>query len=181
VQLTRAGLNLGTVAYMAPEQIEGREVDGRTDQYALTCAAFELLAGVAPFDHEQDMAVLYAHLSQPPPLLAARRPGLPPASDEVLARALAKAPADRYPSCRDFTDALRQAFGLPAYDHDPGLSGSVPARTAMAPGAPGAPGAPAPVWGWWHTGPILRGLCAPGPERPVPPRGVCVPPAPFCP
>ncbi len=170
VQLTRTGLNLGTVAYMAPEQIEGREVDGRADQYALACAAFELLAGVVPFERDQDLAVLYAHLSEPPPSLAARRPDVPAAADEVLARALAKAADDRYPSCRHFTDALRQAFGLQAYDLDPGsgplaaavTSGpsaamapvpsaamapgpSAAAPAAMAPGAPAAaaPGAPA--------------------------------------
>ena len=122
VKLTRTGLNLGTVAYMAPEQIEGGEVDGRTDQYALACAAFELLAGVVPFDNDHDMAVLFAHLSAAPPSLASRRPEIPAAVDEVLARALAKASADRYPSCQDFADALRQAFGLDTYAHGPGTS-----------------------------------------------------------
>ena len=138
IQLTRTGLNLGTVAYMAPEQIEGREVDGRADQYALACAAFELLTGVVPFERDQDVAVLYAHLSEPPPSLAARRPDVPAAADQVLARALAKAAEDRYPSCRHFTDALRQAFGLQAYDQDPGSGGP---RAAMAPG-PSAAAAP---------------------------------------
>jgi predicted ATPase/class 3 adenylate cyclase len=65
VRLTRTGMFLGTVAYMAPEQIEGREVDGRTDQYALACATFELLSGVVPFERDEDMAVIYAHLSAP--------------------------------------------------------------------------------------------------------------------
>ena len=138
VQLTRTGLNLGTVGYMAPEQIEGREVDGRADQYALACAAFELLAGVVPFERDQDLAVLYAHLSEPPPSLAARRPDVPAAADEVLARALAKAADDRYPSCRHFTDALRQAFGLQAYDLDPG-SGPLAAAVASGPSAAMAP------------------------------------------
>ncbi len=59
---------------MAPEQIEGRQVDGRADQYALACAAFELLAGAVPFDREQDVAVIYAHLSVPPPSLAVPAP-----------------------------------------------------------------------------------------------------------
>jgi predicted ATPase/serine/threonine protein kinase len=124
VRLTRTGMFLGTVAYMAPEQIEGREVDGRTDQYALACAAFELLSGVVPFERDQDMAVIYAHLSLPPPSLASRRPDLPSAADDVLARAMAKVPQDRYPSCREFADALRQAFGLEPYDHDPGATGA---------------------------------------------------------
>jgi predicted ATPase/class 3 adenylate cyclase len=135
-QPTRSGVNLGTVAYMAPEQIEGREVDGRTDQYALACAAFELLAGVVPFDRDQDMAVIYAHLSAPPPSLVALRPDIPAAADNVLARALAKAPADRYPSCREFADALREAFGLNVYDHDPGaIPAGAPATRAAPPAA----------------------------------------------
>ena len=138
-RLTRTGVNLGTVAYMAPEQIEGREVDGRTDQYALACAAFELLAGVVPFDREQDMAVIYAHLSTPPPSLASQRPGLAPAADDVLAVGMAKTPADRYPSCGEFAEALRRAFGLPGYDHGPG---AIPAEAAAA--RAGAPPAAVP-------------------------------------
>ena len=82
--LTGTGLGLGTVAYMAPEQIQGGVVDGRADQYALGCAAFELLGGGVPFERDQDVAVLYAHLSVPPASLAAKRPGLPPAVDGVL-------------------------------------------------------------------------------------------------
>ena len=95
--LTGTGLYLGTAAYMAPEQIQGRGVDGRTDQYALGCAAFELLCGKVPFERDQDMAVIWAHLSAPPPPVASRRAGLPARVDGVLARALAKAPDDRYP------------------------------------------------------------------------------------
>jgi serine/threonine-protein kinase len=105
--LTGAGLGPGTVAYMAPEQIQGTEVDGRADQYALGCAAFELLCGTVPFERDQDMAVIYAHLSVPPPSLSSRRPGLPAGVDEVLGRALAKAPDDRYASCGQFAEALR--------------------------------------------------------------------------
>jgi len=106
----------GTAGYRAPEQIQGGVVDGRADQYALGCAAFELLCGAVPFDRDQDMAVIYAHLSVPPPPLSSKRPGLPPAIDGVLARALAKVPGDRYASCREFAEALRAALGLPGYD-----------------------------------------------------------------
>ena len=159
VQLTRTGLNLGTVAYMAPEQIEGREVDGRADQYALACAAFELLAGVVPFERDQDLAVLYAHLSEPPPSLAARRPDVPAAADEVLARALAKAADDRYPSCRHFTDALRQAFGLQAYDLDPASSPPA-AAVASGPSAAMAPAAPR------HRSPSAAPATQIAPQRP---------------
>ena len=136
--LTGTGLYLGTVAYMAPEQIQGQGVDGRADQYALGCAAFELLGGEVPFERDQDMAVIYAHLSVPPPSLASKRPGLPPAVDGALARALAKAPEDRYPSCREFAEALRQALGLPGYDRGPGVAVARAAASGQAPGAPAA-------------------------------------------
>ena len=118
--LTGSGQFLGTANYTAPEQIEGAGTGGRADQYALACTAFELLTGEAPFQRDQGMAVLWAHLSQPPPSLAARRPGLPAAGDEVFARALAKAPGDRYESCRAFADALRGALGVAAYHTGPG-------------------------------------------------------------
>ena len=136
--LTGTGLYLGTVAYMAPEQIQGQGVDGRADQYALGCAAFELLGGEVPFERDQDMAVIYAHLSVPPPSLASKRPGLPPAVDGALARALAKAPEDRYPSCREFAEALRQGLGLPGYDRGPGVAVARAAASGQAPGTPTA-------------------------------------------
>jgi hypothetical protein len=125
VSLTGAGHFVGTPDYSAPEQIQGLAVDGRTDQYALACVAYQLLAGVLPFGRDQGMAVLFAHLSAPPPSLASRRPGLPGGADQVLARALAKAPQQRYECCRDFADALREALGLAPY---------VPAAAAPAPG-----------------------------------------------
>ena len=113
--LTGSGHFLGTPGYSAPEQIQGRPVDGRADQYALACTAFELLCGAAVFPRDEVLAVMYAHLSEPPPRLTARRPGTPAAADAVFTRTLAKEPADRYASCREFADALRGAFGLPPY------------------------------------------------------------------
>jgi serine/threonine protein kinase len=124
VGLTGSGHFLGTPGYSAPEQIQGRPVDGRADQYALACTAFELLGGTAVFPRDEVLAVMYAHLSEPPPRLTSRRPGTPAAADAVFARALAKEPAGRYSSCREFADALRGAFGLPAYAgaaHEPSL------------------------------------------------------------
>ncbi len=123
VGLTSAGQFLGTLDYISPEQLGGRPVDGRTDQYALACAAFELLAGSPPFHREQPAAVMYAHISEPPPPLTSLRPDLPPAADAVLARALAKAAGDRYGSCREFADALRVSLGLPPYAQVPGEAG----------------------------------------------------------
>ena len=113
--LTGTGHFLGTPDYSAPEQIQGLAVNGRTDQYALACVAYQLLTGEVPFERDQGMAVLLAHLSEPPPSLAARRLDLPEAADAVLARGMAKAPEKRYESCRDFADALRETLGLAPY------------------------------------------------------------------
>jgi Protein kinase domain len=117
--LTGMGQFLGTLDYVSPEQIAGQPVDGRADEYALACSAFELLTGAPPFRRDEAMAVMYAQLSEPPPSLSSRRPGAPAAADGVLAKALAKDPANRYPSCRDFAEALRGAFGLPPYHTAP--------------------------------------------------------------
>ena len=110
---TGTGQFLGTANYSAPEQMAGHRVDGRADQYSLACAAFELLSGEPPFPREQVTAVIWAHMSEPPPPLTSRRPDLPPAADPVFARALAKTPEDRYASCREFADALRTTLGPP--------------------------------------------------------------------
>src|SRR5215471_6670567 len=109
---------LGTLNYCAPEQIQGRHVDARTDEYALACVTFALLSGEPPFSRNEDMAVLYAQISEPPPPLTSRRSDVPPTVDDVLLRALAKAPEDRYASCGEFAEALRVAFGLQRYDSD---------------------------------------------------------------
>jgi WD40 repeat protein len=137
VSLTGAGNYLGTPGYSAPEQVQGHDVDGRADQYALACVAFELLTGRAPYERDLPMAVLLAHVSAPPPSLAARRPGMPAAADRVVARALAKRPEQRYASCREFTDTLREAFGLPPYGS--GGIATFPGAAAREPASP-APG-----------------------------------------
>jgi serine/threonine protein kinase len=115
---TGTGHFLGTPTYCAPEQIQGHRVDARTDEYALACAVYALLSGEPPFPRDEGMAVLYAHLSTPPPPLTSRRPDLSSAVDDVLLRALAKAPESRYASCGKFADALCMALGLQRYDSD---------------------------------------------------------------
>jgi serine/threonine protein kinase len=120
VVLTGSGQFMGTPGYSAPEQIQGQPVDGRADEYSLACAAFELLSGAPLFPRDHPTAVIWAHMSEKPPPLTSRRPGFPPAVDHVLARALAKAPQDRYASCREFADALRKTFGLAPYDSGSG-------------------------------------------------------------
>jgi YVTN family beta-propeller protein len=98
------GLSLGTPAYVAPEQIEGKELDGRADQYSLGCMLFECLSGRAPFARTSEAAVLFAHLEEGPPSLS----GL----EEVFETALAKAPGERFPSCRDLISAARHGLGI---------------------------------------------------------------------
>jgi serine/threonine-protein kinase len=110
--LTLTGQFLGTIDYMAPEQVEGSPIDGRADLYGLACAAFEMFTGAPPFKRDQNFAAIWAQLSAPAPPLGARRPDLPPAVDQVFARALAKSPDDRYATCGEFAGALRAACGL---------------------------------------------------------------------
>ncbi len=116
--LTGSGQFIGTVDYAAPEQIHGQLVDGRTDQYALGCSAFELICGHPPFFGKQWLAAMYSHLSAPPPGATSVRDELPVAVDAVFARVLAKSPADRYETCQEFTSALRAALGLLPYASD---------------------------------------------------------------
>jgi Protein kinase domain len=96
---------MGTIDYVAPEQISGDELDGRADVYSLGCVLYECLVGEPPFRRDSDLAVVFAHLETEPPSLSAGRPELPVALDAVIARALAKEPAERYGSCRDLARA----------------------------------------------------------------------------
>ncbi|KPI13421.1 serine/threonine protein kinase [Actinobacteria bacterium OK074] len=106
---TTVGQFVGTLDYVAPEQISGKPVDGRCDVYGLACVVHEVLAGQPPFRRDDDMALLWAHQYDQPPALTTLRPRLPPAVDAVMATALAKSPDDRYGSCLAFGAALRAA------------------------------------------------------------------------
>jgi serine/threonine protein kinase len=110
--LTLTGQFMGTLDYMAPEQIEGKQIDGRADLYALACTAFEMLAGQPPFQRDAGLAVMWAQVSAPVPSLLALRPDLPPVVDQVMATAMAKNPDGRYPSCTAFARALAAACGV---------------------------------------------------------------------
>jgi hypothetical protein len=103
--LTATNMLVGTTAYCAPEQLQGAELDGRADQYALACTAFNLLTGSAPFQHSNPAVVITQHLSAPPPHISERRPELA-GLDGAFAKALAKSPGDRYATCADFAAAL---------------------------------------------------------------------------
>jgi serine/threonine-protein kinase len=171
--LTATGQFFGTVDYVAPEQIQGDPLDGRTDQYALACAAFEMLSGSPPFQRENGMAVISAQLSEPPPSLSARVPGLPAAADRVIAKALAKSPADRYDRCLDFAEALLAACRLEAGGAVAGVAGVPysPTRAAVpvTPPAAGDAGYPSAGAGYPATGAGFPGGGAGFP--PPPPAG----------
>jgi tetratricopeptide (TPR) repeat protein len=123
--LTPAGLAVGTPSYMAPEQAQAGRVDARSDIYALGCMVYEMLVGEPPFTGPDVATVQRRHLFETPPPLAARRPGVPAMMEAVILRALAKAPADRYPSAQALADALAGAL--------PGTSPLVPTAPPPAP------------------------------------------------
>jgi serine/threonine-protein kinase len=113
---TTVGQFVGTLDYVAPEQISGRPVDGRCDVYGFACVVYETLAGRPPFRRDDDMALLWAHQYDEPPPLTETRPGLAPHLDAVFVKALAKSPDDRFDSCLAFVRALR---GAPAGGRPP--------------------------------------------------------------
>jgi len=107
---TRTG-PLGTIDYIAPEQVQAGPVDGRADQYALACLVVHCLTGAPPFEGDTEAAVLFAQVNAAPPRLRERRPDLPPAMDEAIHRALGKDPAARFSDCGAFVAALVAAAG----------------------------------------------------------------------
>jgi len=126
--LTGTNMTVGTVAYAAPEQLKGDNMDGHADQYALAATAYHLLTGMPPFQHTNPAIVISQHLSSEPPAIGAKRPelaGLGP----VFAKALAKDAGDRYPRCIDFARDLLRGLGAAELE-----SGAVHA-TALSPTA----------------------------------------------
>ena len=110
--LTSTGQFLGTIDYVAPEQIRGTSVVGQADQYSLGCVLYECLTGRVPFEKDLDAAIIWAHVEETPTMPTLLRPELPPEVDEVFARVLAKRPDERYQSCREFVEAARIALGI---------------------------------------------------------------------
>ncbi len=119
--LTQTGRFVGTLDYVAPEQISGGPVDARVDVYALGCLLFKLLTGEVPFPREGEAARLYAHLHDPPPAPSLYAPEVSIALDDVVVRAMSKQPEDRYPSAGDLGRAALAAVG--------GTAVAVPERT----------------------------------------------------
>ncbi|WP_179471369.1 serine/threonine-protein kinase [Mycolicibacterium vinylchloridicum] len=134
-QLTGTNMTVGTVAYSAPEQLKGEDIDGHADQYALAATAYHLLTGMPPFTHTNPAIVISQCLSSEPPAIGAKRPELACLSP-VFAKALAKDPGQRYKHCTDFARALRQGLGTAERDfHATDVTSS-----ALASGSPKAQG-----------------------------------------
>ncbi|HEY1700071.1 MAG TPA: serine/threonine-protein kinase [Trebonia sp.] len=142
--LTIVGEFIGTPSFASPEQISGESPRAAADQYALACVAFTILTASLPFRHRTPQAVLWAQMSGPPPQVTPKRSDLSPDVDDVLARALARDPRDRYPTCSDFAEALSRALSAapgpgaspprPPVSPQPSLMS--PARSLTAPRLP---------------------------------------------
>ena len=147
--LTSTGQFLGTIDYVAPEQIRGTSVTGQADQYSLGCVLYECLTGRVPFEKDLDAAVIWAHVEETPTMPTILRPELPSGIDEVFGRVLAKRPGERYGSCREFVEAVRVALGI----FGPGTESSLAFGTMPAGPPIGAPsgsqaGAPPDRFSW---------------------------------
>lgn len=116
--LTQQGIAMGTPAYMAPEQIQGLKVDGRADQFSLAVMAYQMLAGQRPFDAPTEETLILSIMSNEPKQIHDVNSALPPACSAVLHRALMKDPANRYPSCGAFSQALAASL-VPAAEPAP--------------------------------------------------------------
>ena len=145
--LTGTGHFLGTVDYVSPEQIQGAPVGPSTDMYSLGCVLYECLIGQLPFHRDDDAAVLWAHLVTPPPPIGVARPDLPPEVNDVVARAMAKKPEDRYDSCHELIRDLEYALNVSVEAAEPTLAPSRqvakhrsppgdPAQTTQQPSSP---------------------------------------------
>jgi serine/threonine protein kinase/N-acetylneuraminic acid mutarotase len=132
--LTRTGAWVGTADYVAPEQIQGGAVDGRTDVYSLGCVLYEMLTGSVAYPKDNDMAKLWAHVQDPPPSPRLKRPELAEAFDDVVSRATAKDPSDRYAKASDLADAVDRAVAKQSAALGPD-AGRATRATGVAPSA----------------------------------------------
>ena len=130
--LTATNMVVGTTGYSAPEQLMGSDIDGRADQYALGCTAFQLLTGAAPYQNSNAAVVISQHLSAPPPKIGERRPDLAELGD-VITKVLAKDPGDRYPTCSDFSTALTGQPSVAAANTVAAQPGAASATRVAAP------------------------------------------------
>ena len=137
--LTSTGQYVGTIDYIAPEQITGQQVDGRVDIYSLGCVLYECLVGRVPFNKDYEQAIVYSHQHETPVRPSEVSPDLPETIDAVIARATAKNPDDRYGSCRELIEDAAEAFGLGDQRH-------IRVATVISDRTP-PPRQPEPSWG----------------------------------
>jgi serine/threonine protein kinase, bacterial len=130
--LTATNMVVGTTGYSAPEQLMGSDIDGRADQYALGCTAFQLLTGAAPYRNSNAAVVISQHLSAPPPQIGEGRPELA-GLNGAITKVLAKDPGDRYSSCSDFATALTGHPGVGTADTVAGHAAVAPTARVAAP------------------------------------------------
>jgi eukaryotic-like serine/threonine-protein kinase len=148
VDLTQAGTTLGTAKYLAPEQVEGQPVDARADVYALGVVLYELLCGRAPFVADTEAATALARLQREPLRPRQLRAGVPREIEEVVLRAMARRPEDRYSTGGDLRDALQAAArGDSVEPRTPPPPPPAPLPTGVTPGVrnDGAPAWPRPA------------------------------------
>jgi eukaryotic-like serine/threonine-protein kinase len=174
--LTATGLLIGTTAYAAPEAIEGGPVDHRTDIYSLGCALYRMLTGRTPYNGSGSLpAIAMGHLMRPIPRASEAAPGLPPAIDDVIARALAKNPADRFDTAGALAAATAAALTAPPQTPTT-TTRTTPAPLSYPPTRPPGPGPgaapPSPAHGHIPAAPLPSN--APAPQQfsvaPAPPR-----------
>jgi len=164
--LTQPAAVVGTAQYIAPEQAEGRIVDGRSDIYSLGCVLYELLTGQVPFTGATPVAIAYRHVQDPvvPPRLL--NPNIPPELEAVVLKAMAKAPGDRYQTAAQLAADLERSSAAPLFAAAPGAAASAEMATQYLPPSPTQMGPPAPGPG--PTGPMAtRVLSTPINPAPV--------------
>ena len=155
--MTQANAVMGTAQYLSPEQARGEVVDARSDLYSAGCLLYELLTGRPPFQGENAVSVAYQHVSENPVPPSQVDPAVPPALDGLVMKALAKNPADRYQTAREFkADVDRAMAGVPVGAPVPQMRATVPAATATTAAMPPVAGAQKPAdssgkrspWAW---------------------------------
>ena len=151
LELTGAGMTLGTAKYLSPEQVEGRPVDARADVYAAGVVLYELVCGQAPFVADTELGTALARVQRDPAPPRQVRPDVPPNLESIILRALAREPADRFQHATELRDALRAAARWTS-----GQAAAAPASVAPAPPVAAPPPPPPPAGGPDATHAIVR-------------------------
>jgi hypothetical protein len=173
--MTKTGMFVGTLDYIAPEQLQGQAVDARTDVYSLTCVLYQALTGQVPYPRDSEPSKMWAHMGEDPPSVSSVRADVPAAFEEVVKRGMAKKPEDRYPSTGDLgRAALAAAEDRQATQAERSVAtgGAAPAQAMPPP----VVAVPAPPTGVASSPAPTAGPSAPA--APPPPPGYAPPPPP---